>query len=46
MKKVDQFRYLGATVTSNGDCTTDIPIRTATTLSVMRVFQVFSRTEK
>ena len=35
LKKVDQFRYLGATITSNGDCTTDITIRTATALSVM-----------
>ena len=34
-QKVDQFRYLGPTITNNGDCTTDITIRTTTTLSVM-----------
>ena len=35
LKKVNQFRYLGATITSNGHCTTDITIRTATAVSVM-----------
>ena len=45
LKKVDQFRYLGVTITSNGDCTTDIT-RAATALSVWAVFQVFSRTQK
>ena len=35
LKKVDQFRYLDATITSNGDCTTDITMRTATALSIM-----------
>ena len=35
LKKVVQFHYLSATITSNGDCTTDITIRTATALSVM-----------
>ena len=42
LKKVDQFRYLGATITSNGDCTTDITLRTATALSVMnRLSSIF-----
>ena len=35
LMKVDQFRYLGATITSNADCTTDITIRTATALIKM-----------
>ena len=32
---VGHFRYLSATIISNGDCTSDITIRKATTLSVM-----------
>ena len=35
LKKVDKFRYLGAAITSNDDCTNDITIRTATALSVI-----------
>ena len=35
LKKVDQFCYLRTAITNNGDCTTDITIRTATALSVM-----------
>ena len=36
LKKVEQFKYLGATITENGQCTKDISIRTATALSVLR----------
>ena len=42
LKKVDQFCYLGATITSNGDCTTDITIRTTTALSVISSLSSFS----
>ena len=46
LKKVDQFHYLGATITSNGDCTTDITIRTATALSVINSLSSIFQTEK
>ena len=48
-KKVDQFRYLGATITSNGDCTTDITIRTMSVMSslssILRNRKIASKTK-
>ena len=46
LKKVDQFHYLGATITSNGDCTTDITIRTATAYSVMSSLSSICKNKK
>jgi len=33
LKKVNTFKYLGATISANGECMPDIRIRTATALS-------------
>ena len=46
LKKVDQFRYLGATITTNGDCTTGITITTITALSVMSSFSSIFKNRK
>ena len=35
LKKVEKFKYLGATITEDGESLTDITIRTATALNVM-----------